>query len=95
MAGYQLPGTTLEEITQPGSANLSSSFILLNVIGKFNPYLVVRGEAVTKTNQLLGTQFFSHHFTGSDSITSIYAATNSLIILGTSTNGIQVTEDVS
>lgn len=93
MAGYQLPGTTLEEITQPGSANLSSSFRLLNVIGKFNPYLVVRGEAVTKTNQLLGTQFFSHHFTGSDSITSIYAATNSLIILGTSTNGIQVTED--
>jgi hypothetical protein len=93
MAGYQLPGTTLEEITQPGSSNLSSSFRLLNVIGKFNPYLVVKGEAVTKSNPLLGTQFFSHHFTGSDNITSIYAPTNSLIILGTATNGIQITED--
>lgn len=93
MPGYQLPGTRLEEITQPGSANLSSSFRLLNVVGKFNPYIVVRGEAVTKGNPLLGTQYNSFNFTGSNNITAVYAATNSYIIVGTATNGIQVTQD--
>lgn len=91
--GYQLPGTTIEEITRPGSANLSSSFRLLAVVGQFNPKLRLTAEQLTKTNALLLSSGFSSDALGGAIVTSIFTITNTVFILGTSSNGIFVTSN--
>lgn len=91
--GYQLPGTTIEEITRPGSANLSSSFRLLAVVGQFNPKLRLQAEQLVKSNTLLlGSGFTTNALSGAI-VTSIFTLTNTVFILGTSSNGIFVTNN--
>lgn len=92
MAGYRLPGVTIEEITRPGSANLSSSSRLTCVIGKFNPNRREYGEAVTKSNPLLLQSNFTHHIS-SDIVSSIFHVTSAFFVVGTTTNGIYITTD--
>jgi hypothetical protein len=91
--GYQLPGTTIEEITRPGSANLSSSFRLLAVVGQFNPKLRIQAEALVKSNSLLLGSGFTSNTLGGAIVTSVFTITNTVFLLGTSSNGIFITTD--
>ncbi|MEO0075038.1 MAG: hypothetical protein ABIK31_02885 [candidate division WOR-3 bacterium] len=93
MAGYRLPGVRIEEITRPGSANLSSSFRLICVIGKFNPRSREFGEEVVKSNPLLLQSGFTNNTMGGHIVSNIYHVTNSFFVVATLSNGIYITTD--
>lgn len=96
MPGYQTPGVRLTEVTQPGTANLTSSFRLINVIGEFNSKKRKRNELIVKSNPLaIGGSFGmnSYNFSPNNTVKTVLPISNSLIVVGTALGGLQVTTD--
>lgn len=91
--GYRLPGVRIEELTRAGSANLSSSFRLICVVGEFNPKVRLFAETVTKSNPLLLDTGINNYSLDGNIVSSIFTVTNTVFIVGTLSDGIYVTRN--